>query len=820
MGCVTRRMNVHGIVQGVGFRPAVARHAAARKVTGFVCNHGSYVEVVAQGAPVRVEAFLGDVIGRAPERAEIVRHEVQELEGGMTYEDFSIAESADDDLREIFIPPDIAICDDCARELMDPCDRRYLHPFINCTQCGPRLTILESLPYDRERTSMGRFALCDACDREYHDPASRRFDAQPVCCNDCGPVVYLADAPDVRGPAALTRAREVLAGGGIVAVKGIGGFHLACDATSEQAVARLRELKRRPAKPFAVMARDLDAARRECVLGAEAERLLRGHRRPIVLVERRRDGTLAPNVAPGNPNVGVMVPYAPVQLLLFSYPDGLAVPDVLVMTSGNVSGAPICRDDAEALDQIGAFADCILSHDREIRTRADDSVVDLFEGRPYMVRRSRGYSPLPVAFEGLPAEGRVLAVGGELKNTFCLGTGDLLYPSSYIGDLADRRSVAALEETIGRYEGFLAMRPQAIACDLHPGYNSTRVAEELAARDGVEVVRVQHHYAHVLSCMAENGARGPVLGIALDGTGYGPDETIWGGELLVADLDGYERAAHIAPFPHTGGDAASREGWRIATSMLVAYDGVRDAGGRARGDRDARGARDARDVRDARGARETALALGLAEKPAVAAQVAATERGLNTVTSTSCGRLFDAVAAVLGLCRASSFEGEAACALQFAAERAERERPGAYVSWEGATPAWREGAGGEALVVATDALFSQVVSSRLAGEDADVLALAFHRELARMLCVCASRVRERHGVATAALTGGCFQNRLLLRLVAEGLRAQGFSVLTHGLIAPNDGGIALGQAVYALHNMGRETTCGGGSEPRQQERGV
>ena len=396
----TLRIKVYGIVQGVGFRPTVARHAAATGIRGSVCNKGPYVEIFAQGGQEQVDCFLSLLEKRPPERAAVLKMDVKSADSTeLSFTSFEIIESAKTK-GEIFISPDIAICDECRQELLDPKDRRYLHPFINCTCCGPRLTILEGLPYDRVRTSMKMFPMCPACDSEYHSPKSRRYDAQPVCCNKCGPEVYLAGEESVRGSEAITRTRRIIAEGGIAAVKGIGGFHLCCDATNEEAVAKLRLRKTRPVKPFAVMMRDEAAVERECEISEAQREILTGHQKPILLLQRREGGRLCPSIAPGNPTVGVMLPYAPVQILLFDYPDGISMPDCLVMTSGNVSGAPICRDDKEALSELGSLCDCILSHNRKIRIRADDSVMDFYGGEPYMIRRSRGYAPLPYMLSG------------------------------------------------------------------------------------------------------------------------------------------------------------------------------------------------------------------------------------------------------------------------------------------------------------------------------------------------------------------------------------------------------------------------------------
>ena len=762
---ITRQIRVYGIVQGVGFRPTVSRHAAETGITGSVCNKGPYVEIFAQGEPDQVDRFLDALEHRPPRRAAILKIDVKPAEAPPEFSEFTIIESAKTK-GEIFVSPDIAICEDCKRELFDPKDRRYLHPFINCTCCGPRLTILDALPYDRERTSMKAFPMCPACAEEYYSPATRRYDAQPVCCNECGPEVYLIGREE-RGRAAITYTRQVIASGGIAAIKGIGGFHLCCDAANPAAVERMRNLKHRPMKPFAVMARDLDTARRECEIDSAQEEILTGHQKPILLLKRRPGGRICPAVAPDNPKVGVMLPYAPVQLLLFDYDDGIRMPDCLVMTSGNDSGAPICRDDADAVAELGHLCDCILSHDRMIRIRADDSVMDFWEDQPYMIRRSRGYAPLPTLLSR-GYRGQVLAMGGELKNTFCLGVNDLFYPSPYVGDLADLRTVTALKETVGRFETLLEAEPTLVACDLHPKYNSTAAAEEL----GLPVVYVQHHYAHILSCMAENDWSEPVIGVSFDGTGYGTDGTIWGGELLLADLKDFQRLGSIVPFFQAGGDLSAREGWRIACSLIW----------QAAGDREA--------------ALNMIRRLDLCDEQNAAVQVTLAQRRLNGVTSTSAGRLFDGVSAMLGIRLASTFEGEASMALQFAAERAAAR---GSIPPEPDTDLLREENG--FLYMTTDTLAEKLLRRRLDGEDPETLAWRFHDGLAARIAAACAAARDRTGVNTAALSGGVFQNTLLMDLTAARLRKLGFRLLTHRLIPPNDGGIALGQAVYAMEKL-------------------
>ena len=775
MSEVTKRIRVYGIVQGVGFRPTVSRHAVSNGIRGNVCNKGPYVEIYAQGSGAQVDGFLKDLEERPPKRAAILKINTEDIpaENAPQFGTFDIIES-EKTKGEIFVSPDIAICDECKEEMYNSKDRRYLHPFINCTCCGPRMTILDSLPYDRERTSMKEFPMCPDCAEEYDDPKTRRYDAQPVCCNACGPEVYLIGRGE-RGRDAITYTRKVIHDGGIVAIKGIGGFHLCCDATNEETVSRLRMLKHRPAKPFAVMAKDETVVKRECIVTPEQEQILTGHQKPILLLDRRSNGgqkeKLAPSVAPGNPKVGVMLPYAPVQLLLFQYDDGIEMPDLLVMTSGNTSGAPICRDDEEATTELSHLCDAILSHNRKIRIRADDTVMDFYENEPYMIRRSRGYAPLPF-MTSTDWKGQVLAVGGELKNTFCIGVDSRFYPSPYVGDLEDLRTVKALQETIHRFQTLLEVEPQVVVCDLHPKYNSTVVADSLS----YPVIQVQHHYAHVLSCMTENDCQEPVIGVSFDGTGYGTDETIWGGEILLADYQDFTRFGSITPFLQIGGDASAKEGWRIAVSMIYGYTKNREK------------------------AWEIIEKLGLCSEQESKVQFTMADRKINAVMSTSAGRLFDAVSAILGIRRQSSFEGEASTALQFAAEEFEQKgKLNGNEIWDNVQPVISELE--ERCLLNTEALVKQIVEAKLQGTDSGALAYLFHQTLAEQIVAVCIEARKSSGRNKTALSGGVFQNRLLLHLTEERLGQEGFEVLRHYMIPPNDGGIAIGQAAYGMNRL-------------------
>ena len=559
--------------------------------------------------------------------------------------------------------------------------------------------------------------------------------------------------------------------GRIVAIKGIGGFHLACDGRNPEAISRLRELKHRPVKPFAVMMRDLAAVRKECRLSHTAEAWLDGCEKPILLLDKLPDSTLPEVLAPYNPTLGVMLPYAPLQMLLFDYPDGVDMTDVLVMTSGNVSGAPICRSEADAAGEIGGFCDCILSHDRDIRLRADDSVMMLFEDNISMIRRSRGFAPLPLelALES-SLERSVLAMGGELKNAFCLSRGNMAYLAPHIGDMEDLRSQEALAESIKLFSSMLESSPELVVCDLHSAYHTTAMAEKM----NLVLVKIQHHYAHILSCMAENKCGEPVIGVAMDGTGYGTDNTIWGGEILLADLNGFSRAGHIAAFPLAGGDTAAREGWRAALGMLLRYS--------------------------PESAAEYAEKLAICSSTEFKIISSMVKNRINTFETTSTGRLFDGVSALLKIAGSSTFEGDAAMRLQFAAEAWLQQNNTAEVD---ETVDKLTFAADCEDVLPTDKLFMYLADAFVNGADSGYCAYIFHRQLAELICRKCLALREKENINICALSGGSFQNRLLLQLCVKLLRQHGFTVLTHKMVPANDGGISLGQALYGVNWLNR-----------------
>ncbi len=744
---VRARLHVSGLVQGVGFRPFVWREATARGLSGWVGNDAAGVVLEVQGPAGEVAALVG-ALQRPPPLAR-VDGLVSELLPPEVATRFVVRSSDTTGPRWALVAADTATCEDCLSELRDPNDRRFRYPFTNCTNCGPRLTIVESVPYDRSRTTMAAFPMCAHCRREYDDPADRRFHAEPVCCPACGPRLRLLDAEGrTSAGEPLSTALELLAAGRVVAVKGLGGYHLAVDAASQEAVRRLRGRKHREDRPFAVMVPDLAAARRLCRLDEVEARLLTGPAAPIVLLARDEDG-LAGAVAPGSPTLGLMLAYTPLHVLLL---EGHGGP--LVMTSGNASDEPIAFDDADAVRRLTGIADAFLTHDRTIRARVDDSVARVVRGRPVLVRRSRGHAPQPVP---LPATGArpVLACGAALKSTFCLTRGRQAFVSPHVGDLSDATTFASFVEGIAHLQHLLDVDPRIVAHDLHPDYPSTRYAVELP---DVELLAVQHHHAHVASCLADNGVAGPVIGVAFDGVGLGSDGTAWGGEFLLADLTGFRRAAHLAPVRMPGGDAAVRQPWRMAAAHLDAAYGE-----------------------------DLPRGLAVAERQGDRwRQVLSVARaGVNSPPTSSAGRLFDAVSALLGVRDTVSYEGQAAIELEHVADPRER---GSY-----AVPV-----GDQAMsVVDVGALVRAVCGDLGRGTPVPLVAARFHNALADVVLDVCERLREVSGLSMVALSGGVFQNALLLHRCLDQLEDARFRVLIHRQVPPNDGGISLGQAAVA-----------------------
>jgi hydrogenase maturation protein HypF len=742
-------VRVEGIVQGVGFRPFVYSLATRLGLGGLVGNDVDGVFAEIEGAPDAVQEFLLSLERDAPPLARIERVLTRPLAvaGGTA---FTIVPSEPGGRRRALISADTTVCADCLAELADPADRRYRYPFINCTNCGPRFTIVTGVPYDRALTTMAAFAMCGPCAAEYHDPGNRRFHAQPVCCPACGPrlSVLSPDRTPLPGEP-VTVAAGLLRGGQVLAVKGLGGYHLAAAAASEGAVAALRARKHREDKPFAVMAADVTAARLLCEVDRAEEALLASARRPIVLLARRPDAGVARAVAPGNRQLGVMLPYTPLHHLLLRE---LAEP--MVLTSGNVSDEPIAYTDDDALARLGGIADAFVVHDRPIHIRTDDSVVRALRGRESLIRRSRGYAPEPVAVR-TRFRRPVLACGAELKNTFCLGSEGRAVISQHVGDLENYETLRSFTAGIEHFKRLFDITPELVAHDLHPDYLSTKYAAGLS---GVDLAGVQHHHAHIASCLADNGRDGPVIGVAFDGTGFGTDGTIWGGEFLIADLAGYQRAGHLEPVPMPGGAAAIRQPWRMAAAYLAAAGsgaGPGRLGVRRRHEADW----------------EPVLALA--------------RRGVNAPLTSSAGRLFDAVAALLDVRDVISYEGQAAIELEQLADLAERGSYRARI------------APGPPLRVAGRDLVLAAASDLAAGTSRAVIAARFHHGVAAAIEDCCAALRDRHGLAAVALSGGVFQNLLLASEVTDRLTARGFEVLVHSRVPCNDGGISLGQAVVA-----------------------
>lgn len=765
-----RRVEVDGIVQGVGFRPFVHRLASELRLTGWVRNDAGSVVVEVEGPTDDLDAFEGRLTTDAPPLATVVRLRVTMTCEPVGSTHFEIAPSTSTTRPVPTAPPDTAMCDACMNELRDPTDRRHRHPFITCTDCGPRFTIITSLPYDRPTTTMSAFTMCDACHDEYVDTDDRRFHAQPIACHDCGPVLRWegpnGDALTGRGrdvsDDVLRAARRALLDGAILAVKGIGGWHLACRADDESAVQRLRARKHRPAKPLALLAADLDAARTVAEVTDEEAHELTGRAAPIVLLRRRAGASVAPAVAPGHPFLGVQLASNPLHHLLLA-PDGDESLPLLVLTSGNRAEEPICTDDAEARERLDDLADAWLGHNRPIAVPCDDSVVRVLDDGPSVVRRSRGYVPAPVV---LPVTGQpALALGGELKATTCLTDGRLAWPSQHIGDMGGLPALRALETTVARTAALHDLRPATLVVDAHPAATSARWADR--RDEGATVLRVQHHHAHVAALLAEHGRSGPVLGVAFDGTGYGTDGTIWGGELLVADLLAADRVAHLSPVPLPGGDAAVRHPRRVALSHLRAAGLGWDD-----------------DLAPVAATPDN-------ERRLLAAQL---ERGVAQVPTTSMGRLFDAVSSLLGVRHDISYEAQAAIELELLAAEHERTGGSATPLTLPLSPASGPRPG---LLVCED-LVRQIVTGLRAGTAPAALALGFHHAVAAAVATTASRIADGGGPDTVGLTGGVFANALLVRLTAGALTARGLTVLRHRVVPTNDGGLALGQAAIAV----------------------
>jgi hydrogenase maturation protein HypF len=751
------RVEVNGIVQGVGFRPFVFKLAQGLSLKGVVLNTSGGVVIEAEGTTEELEAFVSRLISDAPPLASIDTISIEKLEPA-GYGEFSISSSIPGISLNTLISPDITTCGDCRRELFDPADHRHLYPFINCTNCGPRFTIICGVPYDRGNTTMKDFVMCPVCGAQYREPADRRYHAQPLCCHDCGPELVLTDREGKALTDPINKAAELLATGSIIAMKSLGGYHLVCNALDGDAVDELRRRKYRDEKPFALMAGDLDIIRKYCVIDENSVQLLQSAAGPIVLLPKKSASILPKQLAPGNPDLGVMLAYTPVHLLLFSKETGKKTecPEILVMTSGNKSDEPICYEDEDAFNRLKGIADYFLTNNRPIRTRTDDSVIRNFRGKEYFIRRSRGYVPAPVTIDRtiLPADlPSVLALGGELKNTFCMTKDNRFFVSHHIGDLENIETLQSFEEGIEHYKRLFDIKPTIAAFDMHPAYLSTAYAQTLK---DIAMVPVQHHHAHIAACMAENNLTGDVIGVAFDGTGYGEDGNIWGGEFFTGSYVHFQRAAHLQYFRLPGSEAAIREPWRVAASCLHQFGYKLDLPG------------------------------GIAAKKlSLVAEML--EKELNSPLTSSMGRLFEAVAALTGIKTVNRFEGQAAIELEHAA-----------AGKIGSSYCYSMEENGNNCVIGIKGIIDGILADIAAGIQPGAISGRFHGTIVNMVEEVCCRIKREKGLNRVVLSGGVFQNMLLLSECLDRLELQGFKIYIHRKVPTNDGGISLGQAVIAM----------------------
>ncbi|MCU1307019.1 MAG: (NiFe) hydrogenase maturation protein HypF [Acidobacteriaceae bacterium] len=768
------RIHVRGIVQGVGFRPFIYNLARRLGLSGHVLNCSSGVSIEVEGSNAALLEFIERISSEAPPLARVEHISVEQLEiCGVA--GFTILDSVEESGEFVLVSPDVSTCEECFRDITDPANRRYAYPFTNCTNCGPRYTIIQDIPYDRPKTTMAGFKMCADCQAEYDDPANRRFHAQPNACPACGPALSLANqksfAPEnghgfASGGLSLSilrDARQLLRQGKIGAIRGLGGFQLACDAQNEEAVRLLRKRKRRNDRPFAIMARDIAAVESFCIVSDDDRKALLSPQKPIVILQRRPQSETAipADVSPQNNTIGVMLPYTPLHHVLFGdSPDSPPEFTALVMTSGNISEEPIVTKNDEAWHRMHSVADWFLFHNREIYMRVDDSVVRTFEGKTRALRRSRGFVPHPINL-GIDVQ-EVLACGAELKNTFCLTKERYAILSQHIGDMENYETLVFFEETLNHLKKLFRVEPKAVAYDLHPDYLSTKFALKM---DGRTKIGVQHHHAHIASCMAENGLREKVIGVAFDGTGYGTDGQVWGGEFLVADYTGFERLAHFRYVPMAGGNAAVREPWRMALSHLY----------------------------DASASHDLDLPLHKEIEPKRLSLVEnLITRRINTVQTSSCGRLFDAVASIIGLRQETNFEGQAAIELEQIAKNGIDEL---YPFSIDDSEPWQ---------IDTRPIIEAIVADIKRNRPAAHISAVFHNTVAEIIVEVCRRIRSRGGIRNVCLSGGTFQNMYLLKRAVVGLRSCGFEVFLHAEIPPNDGGISLGQAVIANERLRRE----------------
>ena len=746
------KATIQGIVQGVGFRPFIYQLAQERQLKGYVANTALGVDLEVEGDLSAIEDFLRDIELRKPPLAEITKFDAVFLPL-KSYQEFTIEDSRADTERSVLISRDVSICHDCLRELLDSSDRRHTYPFINCTNCGPRYTIIKDIPYDRDKTTMQVFKMCKACDEEYHNPVNRRFHAQPNACWECGPRVSLYDNTRNLIPCddPVKETIKFLRQGKILAIKGLGGFHLAVDATNDQAVGRLRLRKHREEKPLAIMSRDIQSIKTYAYVTEDEEKLLTSSRRPIVLLKKKERHNISQEVSPRNKNFGVMLPYTPLHYLIFEG-DFLA----LVMTSGNMTEEPIVIDNHDAFERLSSIADYFLIHNRDIYLRSDDSILRVVDGIPRQIRRSRGYVPVPIFLKWKTEP--VLACGAELKNTICLTRGDCAFLSQHVGDLENLETLDFLELTIGHLKRILEINPTIIAYDLHPEYLSTKFALE---QKDMRLIGVQHHHAHIASCMAEHGVDETVIGLSLDGTGYGLDGKIWGGEVLICNLHGFERVCHFDYVAMPGGTAAIKEPWRMAISYLyhTYHQEFMEL-----------------DIDFLKSLDEKRLKVILKM----------IERGVNSPLTSSLGRLFDGIAALIGLRQRVKYEGQAAMELEMAIE----ENGDSYYPYEISEQ-------DSQWVFMHQPIIKGVVGDMTNGLSQGKISAKFHNTLLHMLSEICIRIRERRGLNAVALSGGVFQNAFQLEGLTRRLNDREFEVYTHSKVPANDGGISLGQAVIA-----------------------
>jgi hydrogenase maturation protein HypF len=744
-------IKVTGIVQGIGFRPFIYNLAKAHSIRGWVLNNEKGVFIDAESEDGNLDRFIQNIRKLAPPLARIESYDVKYLEP-LGYSTFEIRKSEEVLEKFVLISPDLATCDQCLSELFSPKNFRYRYPFINCTLCGPRFTIIKDIPYDRHKTTMTPFIMCAVCQKEYEDPSDRRFHAQPNACSACGPSLHLENKDGIEIPGdPIETTLDLLARGLIVAIKGIGGFHLACDAKNQDAVSALRSRKYREDKPFAVMCRDMEEIKEHCEVSREEERLLLGVERPIVILKKKKNWSLAHAVAPYQDTLGVMLPYSPLHHLLLN-----GSLKTLVMTSGNVSDEPISYKNEEAFNRLSNIADCFLFHNREIHMRCDDSVTRIFDGQPYILRRSRGYVPFPIKL-AFPIE-MILACGGEMKNTFCLTRGPYAFMSHHIGDLENLETLTSFEEGITHFKRLFYIKPKAVAYDLHPDYLSTQYAFSIP---DIPRVGVQHHHAHIVSVMAENGMEGDVIGVALDGTGFGLDGTIWGGEFLKANLRDFDRLAHLRKVPMPGSSMAIKEPWRMAMVYLS----------EAFGD-------EANDLRIDLMKRIDYQEWDILKR--------AIERKINTPLTSSMGRLFDAISSILSVRDEVHYEGQAAIELEMIADHEVKEEYPFTIHKEE-----------KPMVIDPRKIVRGVVRDLIDGISSPKISGKFHRTIARIIVETCDAIRCGEELNRVVLSGGVFQNIFLLSLVTKGLKDSGFETYTHHLVPTNDGGISLGQAVIA-----------------------